>query len=313
MDRRTLLTTGGALAVSALFGRHLFRSHHKGSDQPELPIPSASPYPVLPRGALLGVDTAWRSTHFINPNDLAASFDSRALPDEKELAANGVAYHIAKSGQDTDYDDPFLGETIENARSANMIPGIYHFLGRSNGADQADANFARLKKIGGWKGLLHCIDFEEIHDNILPTFDILSDYIAEYRRRLGGIPLFLYIRSDLIQKTFPPDPALHQKVADTLKDVYLWWPAPLAGPTAGSLARGPILDLAAQVSPPGSPDDPYPVRGPTNYWPHYSLRQYTWDATCGDYDGRPRGDGSDRTLDCNIFFGSRDRLRKMVA
>lgn len=76
---------------------------------------------------------------------------------------------------------------IPQIRQVGMVAGVYHWIGKGNGAGQAQYFYNAVKALGGPKGLLIQLDCEDD-----ATETDVTNWVNEWKRLSGNYPFFIY-------------------------------------------------------------------------------------------------------------------------
>jgi hypothetical protein len=218
--------------------------------------------------------------------------------DARQMVRDGIAYHLAKATQGTDFQDVFFAPARKEAAKANLLFGGYHFLEHGNGARQADYFLNRLQRTGGTKGVIGMLDVEDYQENgrdLSPDYRDIQDFCHRYREHFPKRPLLLYSPS-----YYWGDAGRHGRLGNppAPKGTLLDWPQYVDG-------SGPAKSLLKHISP-KSTNDVYQAHQYNGYAEPF-MRQYTTNGFYQQYQGQPVPDnpamqGAGRVLDFNVCY-----------
>jgi Glycosyl hydrolases family 25 len=80
--------------------------------------------------------------------------------DASQIVREGYAAVVCKASEGTTFTDPDFVSWVNQIRSANGIPGAYHYIRAGNGAGQAHHFLDCLSKVGGPSGMIIQLDVE---------------------------------------------------------------------------------------------------------------------------------------------------------
>jgi len=102
-------------------------------------------------------------------------------------AAEGFAAAICKTSEGTTYLDGRFGSFTQQAKTAGMVPGAYHFLRAGDGAAQARVFRNAVAAQGGPSGFICACDNEAD-----ASWATTQAFYTEWNRLTGGHPLAMY-------------------------------------------------------------------------------------------------------------------------
>lgn len=114
--------------------------------------------------------------------------------DFKRVASKdeGYAFAVIKFSQGAGYVPAGTVDYFKRAEASGLVVGGYHFLdSTAPGADQARHFMTMVKSVGGHKGKLIAVDFEN-YDPAPPSNKHLKDFMVEIRKHIGDYPIILY-------------------------------------------------------------------------------------------------------------------------
>lgn len=113
--------------------------------------------------------------------------------------AGGIEFAYIKATEGIGYVDPDVDEHLTGARSAGLVPGLYHFARPDTNSGQQDAeHFAaevNARSAAGPGNLPPCLDLEELRPGSLAGIDLVAwvaDFLATARGLTGRRQFMLY-------------------------------------------------------------------------------------------------------------------------
>lgn len=185
--------------------------------------------------------------------------------DWPRVAREGFQFMFAKATEGTGFRDATFESNVARARTVGLLPGAYHFLRDSGGADQARWFHTRVRAVGGPDGMLCACDNESD-----ATWAVTRDFYATWNQLTGGHPLIMYsgrwwweprgwngasLTPHLWHSHYVSGSS---KVASTL---YGWVPDGWWAPGYGGWARATLLQFTSSATVAGETMDANAYRG----------------------------------------------------
>lgn len=106
------------------------------------------------------------------------------------IASEQVRFAFAKVTEYVDFEDSRFRENLKGMRAAGIVPGAYHFLMRTRGAEQAEWFVKHVRNEGP---LMLALDYEPATwGTKTPKPADFDDFVKRFRELLPGKSLFIY-------------------------------------------------------------------------------------------------------------------------
>lgn len=103
--------------------------------------------------------------------------------DWSRVKGEGYSFAFTKASEGTYYRNPTYAHNMKGMAANGIVAGVYHYLTDENASAQLDNFFAVIGKID--KGVMVCVDVEEVPGMPPPTWPRVKEFVAGLRKRLG--------------------------------------------------------------------------------------------------------------------------------
>ena len=107
-----------------------------------------------------------------------------------DIAAVNPDFVIVKTTQGTGYVNPAWKDQIRQAYDQNRPIGVYHYVGGSGAAAEADHCVATVADRNGY--VMWCVDWEQGDNSAWGSTAYLTEFIEAVKARNGGKWIMLY-------------------------------------------------------------------------------------------------------------------------